>query len=233
MNAEQSRSAFVLPVRAVWSGELKWDERGLVPAVVQDAQSGQVLMQAYMNGESLRRTLETGETWFYSRSRGRLWHKGETSGHVQRVREIRTDCDGDCLLILVDQVGAACHEGDYSCFHYALPGSPEPAAGFALGGVLAEVHAVLLQRLQNPDPGSYTGKLFAAGPDSYLKKVAEEAAEVVLAVKNADRDNLCHEAADLIFHTLVALTAAGLGPADIARELAGRRGKRRPPKEGS
>ena len=210
-----------------WQGPLKWGADGLIAAVVVDA-AGRLLMQAYMNQAALQRTLETGETWFWSRSRQALWHKGETSGHFQRVRHILVDCDGDALRICVDQVGAACHEGDYSCFHYRLPGAPAPAADAAGNGdVVGEVEAVLQDRKANPDPESYTSKLFARGADAYLKKVGEEATEVVLAVKNGDRENLVFEVADLWFHSLIALVDAGLSSADVARQLASRRGKRR------
>lgn len=233
-------------------GALKFDRDGLIPAVVQDVTSGQVLMVAHMNQGSLDLTLKTGRTWFWSRSRSQLWPKGETSGHIQRVIEVRVDCDGDCLLFLVEQTGSACHEGDFSCFHYRLPGlpgdapAPEDAAtgtprdtriltprnainrspGNA-GRVLAELEAILRDRMRNPEPGSYTAGLFAAGKDAILKKVGEEAVEVILASKNGDRANLIHEVADLWFHSLVALAEAGLGLDDVMSELESRRGKRR------
>lgn len=226
-------------------GALKFDRDGLIPAVIQDLASGQVLMVAYMNQESLDLTLKTGRTWFWSRSRGQLWPKGETSGHIQRVIEVRADCDGDCLLVLVEQTGSACHEGDFSCFHYRLPGPPggDHSPGDAstpgdaaisgncisgrAGRVLAELEAVLRDRMRNPEPGSYTAGLFAAGKDAILKKVGEEATEVILASKNEDRSNLIHEVADLWFHSLVAMLEAGVGLDDLASELEYRRGKRR------
>ncbi|BDG61266.1 bifunctional phosphoribosyl-AMP cyclohydrolase/phosphoribosyl-ATP diphosphatase HisIE [Caldinitratiruptor microaerophilus] len=238
--------------------DLRWGPDGLLPAVVQDARTGQVLMLAYMNREALRRTLETGQTWFWSRSRQALWHKGETSGHVQHVREIRTDCDGDTLLVLVEQEGVACHLGTYSCFMHrraewprladgpaAAPAgsgdhadAPEavhvpswwpgaPASAARLGDVLSELAAVLADRRRHPDPGSYTSRLFARAPDAALKKVAEEAGEVLLAAKGADRAGLVWEVADLWFHTLVVLEQAGISLDEIAAELARRRGKRR------
>lgn len=222
--------------------ELKWGPDGLIPAIVQDYRTGQVLMQAWMNPEALQRTLETGTAWYWSRSRRRLWNKGETSGHVQRVLEIRTDCDGDSLLLLVEQVGVACHEGTYTCFTRRVDGSPKALIDTAfwplqpgtqppydIGLILREVTAVVADRRENPDPESYTCRLFAKGPDSYCKKIGEEATEVVLAVKNRDRENLAFEVADLWFHTLVALVDAGLTPQDVADQLASRRGKRRPP----
>jgi phosphoribosyl-ATP pyrophosphohydrolase/phosphoribosyl-AMP cyclohydrolase len=220
--------------------ELKWGPDGLLPAIVQDAVTGQVLMQAYMNEEALRKTLETGVAHYWSRSRQRLWQKGETSGHVQRVREIRTDCDGDSLLLLVDQVGVACHEGNMTCFTRRVDGSPKamidtafwpltpgPEKPYDIGTILRELTAVLIDRRANPDPDSYTSKLFTRGSDAYCKKIGEEATEVVLAVKNRDRENLAFEVADLWFHSLIALVDAGIDPQAVADQLASRRGKRR------
>ncbi|MBY6274788.1 bifunctional phosphoribosyl-AMP cyclohydrolase/phosphoribosyl-ATP diphosphatase HisIE [Symbiobacterium thermophilum] len=219
---------------------LKWGPDGLIPAVVQDVRTGQVLMQAYMNEEALRLTLETGYAWYWSRSRQELWQKGGTSGHVQRVREIRTDCDGDSLLLLVEQEGVACHEGTYSCFTRRVDGSPkalidtafwpiqpDDTVPYDIGSILRELTAVLAERRAHPDPESYTSRLFRRGPDAYCKKIGEEATEVVLAVKNRDRENLAFEVADLWFHSLVALVDQGLSPADVADQLASRRGRRR------
>ncbi len=221
--------------------KIKFDDRGLIPAVVTD-RSGQVLMVAYMNQESLDKTLDTGYTWFYSRSRGRLWQKGETSGHLQKVIDIRTDCDQDTLLVTVDQIGAACHEGDYTCFHYDLkgervaaePGSAGPGGtargGDAAGGApagnwrgLAELEELIRRRKAEMPEGSYTTKLFSRAPDLICKKIGEEATEVVLASKNGDLDNLRYEAADLLYHTLVLLAHHGLGLDDVVRELGSRR----------
>lgn len=224
---------------------LKWDAAGLLPAVVQDVRTGQVLMLAYMNREALARTLETGTAWYWSRSRQKLWNKGETSGHFQHVREIRTDCDGDTLLLLVEQVGVACHEGSHSCFAYRLAPGPQagraegffpnaPARGTAgIGAVLEEVAATLAERRRHPDPESYTSRLFQKGIDAPLKKVAEEAGEVLLAAKGGDRQGLVWEVADLWFHSLVVLEAMGVSLEEIAAELAGRRGKRRAPAPGA
>lgn len=223
------------------SAVLKWGPDGLLPAIAQDVRTGQVLMQAYVNEESLRRTIETGTAWYWSRSRGELWNKGSTSGHVQQVREIRTDCDGDSILFLVEQEGVACHLGSYSCFTRRIDGSPrarvdtafwplQPGAepGYDIGTVLRQVAGVLADRRANPDPESYTSRLFTRGSDAYCKKIGEEATEVVLAVKNRDRENLAFEVADLWFHSLIALVDLGLGPEAIADQLASRRGKRRP-----
>lgn len=221
--------------------ELKWGPDGLLPVIAQDAKTGQVVMQAYMNEEALRKTIETGTVWYWSRSKGRLWNKGETSGHFQQVREIRTDCDGDSILVLVDQTGVACHEGTFSCFTRRVDGSPkalidtafwplQPGAEqpYDIGSIIREVAAVLVERRNNPDPESYTSKLFTKGADAYCKKIGEEATEVVLAVKNRDRENLAFEVADVWFHTLIALVDLGLDPRVVADQLASRRGKRRP-----
>ena len=215
--------------------DLKFDKRGLIPAVVQDAR-GRVLMLAYMNEESLRKSLETGRTWFYSRSRRELWPKGETSGNVQRVLAIAADCDRDALLVTVEQTGVACHEGDYSCFHNPLPaeggaapapgreaGGPLSAGGRPLGEVLDELERVIVQRRRDLPEGSYTTRLLRGAPDAVCKKIGEEATEVVLAAKNGDRNNLAWEAADLLYHTLVLLASQGLSLQDVARELDSRR----------
>lgn len=221
--------------------QIKWGDDGLIPAVTQDARTGQVLMQAYMNEESLRKTLETGTAWYWSRSRRELWNKGATSGHIQRVREVRTDCDGDSLLLLVEQEGVACHEGTYSCFTRRVDGAPKAmidtafwpvqpgtAAAHDIGSILRELQGVLADRRANPDPDSYTSKLFVKGADAYCKKIGEEATEVVLAVKNRDRASLAFEVADLWFHSLIALVDQAVSPQAVADQLISRRGKRRP-----
>lgn len=215
---------------------LTFNKNGLIPAVVQDVR-GQVLMLAYMNEASLRRTLDTGETWFYSRSRQQLWHKGETSGHTQRVLAIAADCDGDALLVTVEQTGVACHTGAATCFHRPLQGGHAQAVADPQGtgqaqapgqaaadwaAELAGLEAVIRAR-QGADPAeSYTASLLA-DLDRACKKVGEEATEVVLAVKNGDRPNLVHEAADLLYHTLVLLVSHGLGLEQVADELRRRR----------
>lgn len=190
---------------------VRWDAHGLVPAIVQDATSKEVLMLAYMNKESLQKTVESGETWFWSRSRSELWHKGATSGHIQKVRGLRYDCDGDTLLVLVDQTGPACHTGRYSCFFNdvkagALTGSDIAAAAdtdrFAM---LSRLEAVIAQRDAERPEGAYTTYLFEKGVDKILKKVGEETAEVIIAAKNGDNEELSNEASDLIFHLMVLL----------------------------
>lgn len=198
--------------------DLKFDASGLIPAVVQDVDTGRVLMLAYMNRESLKKTLETGETWFYSRSRQELWHKGATSGHIQTVRRIEYDCDGDALLVQVEQCGVACHTGNATCFHRTLSGPDENAAG----NFLAELEKIIAERKKNRPDGSYTAKLLEKGIDRILKKVGEEAAEVIIAAKNEERSELVYEAGDLLYHLLVLLAQKEVALAEIMEELARR-----------
>ena len=209
---------------------LLFGANGLIPAIAQDAESGEVLMLAYMNREALARTRETGFAHYYSRSRQRLWKKGEESGHVQRVREIRYDCDGDALLLAVEQTDAACHTGNRSCFYRRVTAEtlPAPAPATADLGVLSEVYRVILQRKAHPVEGSYVASLLGKGEDQVLKKIAEEATEVLLASRDGDRGQVVYEMADLWFHTLVLLAQHGIRPAEIAGELARRAGKRKP-----
>jgi phosphoribosyl-ATP pyrophosphohydrolase/phosphoribosyl-AMP cyclohydrolase len=206
--------------------ELKYDEAGLIPAVVQQTGTGEVLMVAYMNAESLAKTVETGYTWFWSRSRQKYWQKGESSGHVQKVREIRYDCDADTLLVTVDQVGpGACHTGERSCFYRTLEGSVRGGEQAApdLGAVLTDLFGVLQQRKAELPEVSYTTKLLTGKQDSLLKKIAEEAGEVIMAAKDHDNDQLRYEIGDLLYHVLVVMTREGLTLEDLAAELAGRR----------
>ncbi|MED4833160.1 bifunctional phosphoribosyl-AMP cyclohydrolase/phosphoribosyl-ATP diphosphatase HisIE, partial [Geobacillus stearothermophilus] len=171
------------------TADIRFDEKGLVPAIVQDAQSKEVLTLAYMNKESLEKTIETGETWFYSRSRQELWHKGATSGNVQRVVDIRYDCDADALLVLIEPAGPACHTGAYSCFSRSLDGAARApqADRFA---ILNELEQIIAKRDADRPEGSYTTYLFEKGVDKILKKVGEEAAEVFIAAKNRSPDEL-------------------------------------------
>ena len=205
---------------------IKFDQQGLVPAIVQDATNGTVLMLAYMNRESLAKTLETGTTWFYSRSRQELWNKGATSGHVQMVKELLYDCDGDTLLVKVEQTGAACHEGTYSCFSRRF-GEAEPTQterpALAATEVLTELFAVLEDRRQNPQQGSYTSSVFAKGEDRILKKIGEEAAETIIAAKNHSQGEVIYEMADLWYHCLVLLAAHKIDFAALIEELGKRR----------
>jgi phosphoribosyl-ATP pyrophosphohydrolase/phosphoribosyl-AMP cyclohydrolase len=204
--------------------EILWDARGLVPAIVQDANTGQVLMLAYMNQESLNRTLETGQTWFWSRSRSELWHKGATSGNTQRVIEVRFDCDADTLLVRVEPAGPACHTGRPSCFFRRLPDQAEVGAPPPGGGVLDELEAVISQRKAHPHPGSYTCRLLDAGPLHIVRKVGEEAVETIVAAQSEGDEQLVNELADLTYHVLVLLAARDLSWSDVEMELARRFG---------
>ena len=207
-------------------GRIKFDASGLVPAIVQDAATGTVLMLAYMNRQSLEKTLETGTTWFYSRSRQELWNKGATSGNVQTVKEMFYDCDGDTLLVKVEQTGAACHEGTYSCFSRRF-GEAESTLterpALPAAAVLTELFAVLEDRRQNPQQGSYTSSLFAKGEDRILKKIGEEAAETIIAAKNHSQGEVIYEMADLWYHCLVLLSAQHIDFAALIEELGKRR----------
>jgi phosphoribosyl-AMP cyclohydrolase / phosphoribosyl-ATP pyrophosphohydrolase len=196
---------------------IRFDEKGLVPAIVQDAQSKEVLMLAYMNEESLKKSLETGETWFYSRSRGELWHKGATSGNTQRIVEMRYDCDSDALLVLVEPAGPACHTGSYSCFSNRINGEKYEASlnRFAIINTLEEI--IAKRDAERPE-GAYTTYLLEKGVDKILKKVGEEAAEVIIAAKNRSHDELKWEAADLLYHLLVLLREQKL-PLDAVLEV--------------
>ncbi len=235
--------------------DVKFDGSGLVPVIVQDAQTRQVLMLAYMNAESLRRTLEDGETWFWSRSRSELWHKGATSGNTQRVIDLRLDCDSDALIALVNpRGGVACHTGAPSCFfnevavasdEISSPVSVEANAGqsgandasdvdddagaeetVGLGALLAELYELIEMRRRERPEGSYTTYLFNAGLDKILKKVGEESAETIIAAKNQDPHALTAEAADLIYHLLVLLVERGVSLDAVRDELARRSAKK-------
>ncbi len=211
--------------------KIKFDEDGLVPVVVQDSNTRQVLTLAYMNAESLRRTIETNETWFWSRSRSSLWHKGGTSGHTQPVMDILVDCDRDALTVLVKSNGPACHTGEQTCFHNAL----QEAGGFPrataetesdLGSVLNDLYALVAARRRDRPEGSYTTYLFDQGLDKILKKVGEEASETIIAAKNQDPDVLAKEASDLLYHLIVLMVERGLTLEEIRHELISR-GKKR------
>ncbi|MDR2513585.1 MAG: bifunctional phosphoribosyl-AMP cyclohydrolase/phosphoribosyl-ATP diphosphatase HisIE [Christensenellaceae bacterium] len=202
--------------------DVRFDERGLVPAIAQDARSGAVLMLAYMNEESLKKTLETGLATYFSRSRQTLWQKGESSGHVQRVREILYDCDGDTLLLKVEQSGPACHTGSPTCFYRALQTLPGGRSSGEGALILQRVFALILDRKQNPKEGSYTNGLFDKGVDKIGKKLLEEAAETLIAAKNASRDEIAFESADLLYHLMVLLANAGLSLEDVYAELQNR-----------
>jgi len=229
-------------------GDLNFDERGLVPAVVQDAATGEVLTVAYMSAESLRRTLESGETWFWSRSRAELWHKGATSGHTQRVVDVAADCDADALRVSVEPRGPACHTGARSCFTREVAGprggprvgdlnGDDPRADDShaaaevdrrsseLGATLDALYELIARRRRELPENSYTAYLFKEGLDKILKKVGEESAETIIAAKNADAGRLAAEVSDLVFHLLVLLVERGATLAEVNAELAGRAGK--------
>jgi phosphoribosyl-ATP pyrophosphohydrolase/phosphoribosyl-AMP cyclohydrolase len=208
------------------TADVKFDERGLAPAVVQDSETRQVLMLAYMNAESLQRTLDTGETWFWSRSRGELWHKGETSGNTQRVVDIVLDCDGDTLVIKVAPAGPACHTGETSCFHNVIQAATDSSRGAGdLGDVLSGLYSLVEERKQKRPEGSYTSYLFDQGLDKILKKVGEESAETMIAAKNEDRNELAKESCDLLYHLIVLLVERGVALTDLRDELVRRRGE--------
>lgn len=222
--------------------DVKFDERGLIPAIVQDSRTRRVLTLAYMNAESLRKTLETRETWFWSRSRSSLWHKGETSGNTQRVANVLLDCDGDALTVLVFPNGPACHTGAESCFHNeiqeagpletgSLEGTPFEAPPFeaspaasptSLGGVLDSLYALVASRKRERPEGSYTTYLFDQGLDKILKKLGEESAETIIAGKNDDQGALVKESSDLLYHLMVLFVERGVSLAEVRDELVSR-----------
>lgn len=217
--------------------ELKFNESGLIPAIAQDYETKEVLMLAYMNAESLAKTLEGGKMCYYSRSRKQLWLKGETSGHFQTVVEAKYDCDLDSLLFLVKQEGAACHTGEHSCFYRSIPDSGKAQAGtaenviaekceisadqaaLARKEILYRLYEVIEGRRKNPVEGSYTNYLFEKGLDKILKKVGEETAEVIIAAKNQDKCELTYETSDLMYHLSVLMVNAGITWDDIFTEL--------------
>ncbi|HWQ12408.1 MAG TPA: bifunctional phosphoribosyl-AMP cyclohydrolase/phosphoribosyl-ATP diphosphatase HisIE [Roseiflexaceae bacterium] len=196
---------------------MKYDANGLIPTIVQHARSGEVLMLGYMNEEALRRTLESGLMTFWSRSRGTLWQKGETSGHVLRLVELRQDCDGDALLALVEPAGPTCHTGEPSCFHRTLDGQHTERAPSS--GILAELADVIARRAAELPEGSYTTRLLRGGVDRIGKKIGEEAAEVIIAAKNGAPDELAWELSDLLYHSLVLIQQQGLPLETVWREL--------------
>jgi phosphoribosyl-ATP pyrophosphohydrolase/phosphoribosyl-AMP cyclohydrolase len=197
--------------------ELTFDERGLVPCVAQDFASGEVLTLAYANEESLRLTLETGELHFYSRSREEIWRKGETSGNVLRLRQLRYDCDGDAIVALVEPTGPACHTGERSCFFRALDGEPKPAAHEAL----ATLERTLRSRASERPEGSYTVELLD-DPKRIGEKVEEEAEEVVRAAREESDERVADEAADLLYHLCVLLASREVPQSAVMEVLNGR-----------
>ena len=211
---------------------IKFDAYGLVPAIIQDEASGAVLMLAYMNKEALQKSLDTAVTWFYSRSKQRLWQKGETTGHTQSIKSMYYDCDADAILIKVAQAGAACHEGSFSCFTRELnTGKSLAEAEIKTASVAAEpamsvlydLYNVIHDRKHSPKEGSYTTYLFEKGQDKILKKVGEESAETIIASKNESKEELLYEMADLWYHCLVLLAYHNVTPTELLNELRSRR----------
>ncbi|MBM3664286.1 MAG: bifunctional phosphoribosyl-AMP cyclohydrolase/phosphoribosyl-ATP diphosphatase HisIE [Actinobacteria bacterium] len=201
---------------------VRFGDDGLMPAIVQDAGTGRVLTLAWMNAESLAQTLETGETWFWSRSRNELWHKGATSGNTQGVAGIATDCDRDAIVVSVVPAGPACHTGETSCFHDPLQG--DVGADNAPFVMLPDLEAIVTARAAGADPeSSYTAWLLAKGIDTMCKKVGEEATEVAIAAKGGAHDQVVYESADLLYHLVVLWQSQGVSVAEVAEELASRR----------
>ncbi|MCR4725102.1 MAG: bifunctional phosphoribosyl-AMP cyclohydrolase/phosphoribosyl-ATP diphosphatase HisIE [Clostridia bacterium] len=198
-------------------GELKFDEKGLIPAIVVDAVSKRVLTLAYMNRESLQISMEKGLTCFWSRSRRELWLKGETSGNYQHIVSITADCDRDALVVMVEKDGPACHLGTDSCFEYPLWQSEE-LQEFSMDGLME----LLKGRKEEMPEGSYTSYLFEKGIDKILKKVGEESTEVIVAAKGGDRKETVYEIADLAYHVMVLMTEMGISVDDVRKELASR-----------
>jgi phosphoribosyl-AMP cyclohydrolase / phosphoribosyl-ATP pyrophosphohydrolase len=211
---------------------IKFNDSGLVPAIVQDHQTNEVLMMAYMDAEAVQKTLSTKLAHYYSRSRQKLWLKGETSGHYQHIKSISIDCDNDTLLLKVEQKEAACHTGHYSCFFRELTGDKledtgemifSPEKVYDKASVLKEVYNVIVDRTVNPKEGSYTNYLLTKGIDKILKKVGEETAEVIIAAKNNSRDEIRYEVSDLMYHLMVMMVDRGVTLEDIYEELGKRR----------
>lgn len=198
--------------------KLKYTENGLIPTIIQDINTNVVLMMAYMNKESLQKTIDTKRTWFYSRSRDKLWNKGETSGNFQEVKSIKYDCDGDTLLIKVKPMGPSCHTGENSCFYSSILELSDETSNNT-NTILNELYNIIQQRKENPQEGSYTNYLFNSGIDKILKKVGEENAETIIAAKNNSKEELIYETSDLFYHLLVLLVNQGVTLEDIHSEL--------------
>ncbi len=203
---------------------IRLDGRGLVPAIVQDANTGQVLMLGYMNPASIKRTMEGGQVWFYSRSREELWQKGETSGNYLTFKEAHVDCDGDTILLKVDPTGPTCHTGSQSCFFQPVEDSPQYQQDDKGSGILEDLFATIQERKLDRPTDSYTVKLLDGGVTRIAQKVIEEAGESALAAATGDKEELTKELADLLYHTLVLLSASDMGPEQVWAELRNRRG---------
>lgn len=208
--------------------DLKFDANGLIPAIAQDAVTGEILMCAYMNQESILKTLQSGKATYFSRSRQELWEKGATSGHVQYVKDILVDCDADALVLKVQQEGAACHTENPSCFYRKVVDGKLVEIPTGIGKtpqILYDVYNIIVDRVKNPKEGSYTNYLFEKGIDKMLKKVGEESAEVIIASKNYVKSEVQYETADLLYHLSVVLVEQGLTWDDIFGELSSRYNK--------
>jgi phosphoribosyl-ATP pyrophosphohydrolase/phosphoribosyl-AMP cyclohydrolase len=194
--------------------EVKFDQNGLVVAVAQDCSTNEVLMVAYMNREALETTLKEKRACYYSRSRQCLWRKGDTSGHVQNLKGLYYDCDGDAILMKVEQIGNACHTGAYSCFfNKVYEDSVTDQA------ILQRLYSQIIERRDNPKEGSYTNYLFDKGLDKILKKVGEETSEVIIGAKNKNKDELVYEMCDLVYHAMVLMVSEGVSMDDLKKEL--------------
>lgn len=200
---------------------LAWGKDGLLPAIVQDAGTGKVLMLGYMNAEALARTRQQGQVVFYSRSRNRLWTKGESSGNYLRLVEVSTDCDADALLVLAEPAGPTCHKGTVSCFAAAAPARAEDLA------FLAGLEAIIAQRIEERPEGSYTARLYGEGPGRIAQKLGEEGVELALAAVSRDDDAVLAESADLLYHLLLLLKSRGLSLDRVVAELAARHANRK------
>lgn len=197
---------------------IKWNDSGLIPAIVQDAKTKQVLMLAYMNKEALEKTLETKSSWFYSRSRKELWNKGETSGNTQKVVEIALDCDKDTILLKVIPNGPACHTGEVSCFF----NEKEVFEEIVDREILFKEYEMIKDRAENPIEGSYTNYLLKEGVDKICKKIGEESAETIIGAKNNSKEELIYEASDLLYHLNVLLYNQGVTLDEIMTEITNR-----------
>ena len=208
-----------------WLDDLRFGDDGLLPVIAHEAATGEILMLAYANRDALERTAATGRAHYWSRSRQEIWRKGDTSGHEQHVREIRVDCDGDAIVYRIAQVGAACHTGEASCFHRRVSEAEGLEQAPSGGHILARVDRTVEERARTLPEGSYTTYLLEKGIDKILKKIGEEATEVVVAAKNEDAEELRAEVSDLLFHLIVLLRASEVPLAGIWAELEARFGE--------
>ncbi len=199
--------------------QIRLDERGLVPAIAQNASTGEVIMLGYMNPGTLKRTLEGGDVWFYSRSRADLWHKGEVSGNYMRIKSASLDCDGDTILLQVEPDGPICHTGNPTCFFTSVDALPDFEHDEKGAGVMDHLFAVIQERKRDMPEGSYTASLFESGIERISQKVIEEAGESAIAGVAGKSEQLVREVADLFYHSLVLLSASGVKPEDVWQEL--------------